>query len=108
MIGFHIGHAISIGKTLELEWNGKRQVRKVALEPLIVRNIYNLAPNDENQENRLTQWHTFSSSKYRALFKAAVRTPCGLQLNLYLSGARESSGAGRPPQNDVNETISLF
>ena len=48
MISFHIGHAISIGKTFELEGNGKRQIRKVRLEQLIVRNIYNLS--HENQE----------------------------------------------------------
>jgi hypothetical protein len=51
VIGFHIGHAISIGKTFELEWNGKRQVRKVRLEQLIVRNIYNLSHDDENYES---------------------------------------------------------
>ena len=54
MIGFHIGHAISIGKTFELEWNGKRQVRKVRLEQLIARNIYNLSHGNENQKNEST------------------------------------------------------
>ena len=54
MIGFHIGHAISIGKTFELEWNRKRQVRKIRPEQLIVGNIYNLSHGDENQKNGLT------------------------------------------------------
>jgi hypothetical protein len=43
-----------------------------------------------------------------AAFDAASSTARGLQLNLYRSGPKGTSGAGRPPQNDVKETMSLF
>ena len=60
--------------------------------------------NGEDDERKK---HTREYNKYLAEFDAAVSTPCGRQLNLYRSGTCESSGAGKPPQNDVNETMSM-
>ena len=52
---------------------------------------------------------TLSHNLYRAPLSAAPSTPRGLQLNLYFSGTPSAcSGAGNPPQNDVNEVTRLF
>jgi len=51
---------------------------------------------------------TVPFSLKRAPFNAAPSTPLGLQLNLYPRGTSAFSGAGRPPQNEVKETIRLF
>lgn len=51
---------------------------------------------------------TFPSTRNFAPFSAALSTPRGLQLNLYFRGTSAAqSGAGRPPQNEVKDTIPL-
>lgn len=57
--------------------------------------------NQRDERNNLASL----ASLYFAEFNAAVRTPRGLQLNLYRRGTTATSGAGKPPQKDVNATI---
>jgi len=42
-------------------------------------------------------------SRYLAELRRFNRTPLGLQLNLYLSGFSEFSGAGIPPHHETND-----
>lgn len=48
---------------------------------------------------------TFPSFRYLASPKVFNSTPLGDQLNLYLSGLSEHSGAGKPPQYDTKDSI---
>lgn len=50
---------------------------------------------------------TLLLTRNKAELPAALRTPRGLQLNLYLNGTCGTSGAGSPPQKEVNETMSF-
>jgi len=53
--------------------------------------------------------NTFPPSLNLDPFRAALRTPRGLQLNLYPNGMPSAlSGAGTPPQKEVNDTTRLF
>jgi len=46
---------------------------------------------------------TLPFSRYLAELSRFNRTPRGLQLNLYLSGFSEFSGAGIPPHHETND-----
>ena len=46
-------------------------------------------------------------SRYLAELSRFRRTPLGLQLNLYLSGFSEFSGAGIPPHHETNDVTCM-
>lgn len=110
-VRIRVWKTIPIGNTLQLQHVGDRDVGEVVFQYVISGNLCDLSNSSQSRTNeRQTSIvaHTSPLSLNLAPLSAALSTPLGLQLNLYPSGTFDASGAGRPPQNEVNERTRLF
>jgi hypothetical protein len=109
-----IRQTIPVRDALKCKFIRHRYVREIPFQQVIRTYINSLYPPPP--QKKFSHQHMKKPQKTGtcllnlnlAPFDAATSTARGLQLNLYRSGPKGTSGAGRPPQNDVKETMSLF
>lgn len=107
-----VWQTVPISNAIKFHNVGDRHVRKILLHNVLA--FYDtLLKYGILVRTRPTIWFhsrlTFPKTLNIAPFSAALRTPLGLQLNLYPRGTPSAySGAGKPPQKDVKDTMRFL